>query len=149
MSLSQKIEEDFKKIVEELGYELVYVEYVKEGPEWYLRYFIDSPNGIDINDCEKVSRYVETILDEKEYITGQYILEVSSLGLERPLRNEKDYKDFIGSLIEVHLFKGIEKKKHLRGILKSYDEKLVLEVNGKFIEIEKENISKANLTIDI
>ena len=149
MSLSQKIEEDFKPIVEELGYELVYVEYVKEGPEWYLRYFIDSPKGIDINDCEKVSRYVETILDEKEYLTGQYILEVSSLGLERPLRNEKDYQEFTGSLIEVHLFKSIDKKKHLRGILKGYDEKLLLEVDGKIIEIEKENISKANLTIDI
>ena len=105
MSTSQKIEDEFRPLVEQLGYELVYVEYVKEGPEWYLRYFIDSPNGIDINDCEKVSRYVEAILDEKEYIKGQYILEVSSLGLERPLRNEKDFQDNIGALIEVNLFK--------------------------------------------
>ena len=149
MSTSQKIEDEFRPLVEQLGYELVYVEYVKEGPEWYLRYFIDSPNGIDINDCEKVSRYVEAILDEKEYINGQYILEVSSLGLERPLRNEKDFQDNIGALIEVNLFKSIEKNKKHRGILISYDETLILEEKGKKIEIQKDNISKANISIEI
>ncbi|MCI0503039.1 MAG: ribosome maturation factor RimP [Fusobacteria bacterium] len=149
MSTSQKIEDEFRPLVEQIGYELVYVEYVKEGPEWYLRYFIDSPNGIDINDCEKVSRYVEAILDEKEYIKGQYILEVSSLGLERPLRNEKDFQDNTGALIEVNLFKSIEKNKKHRGILISYDETLILEEKGKKIEIQKDNISKANISIEI
>ena len=149
MSLSQRIENEFRPIVEQLDYELVYVEYVKEGPEWYLRCFIDSPAGIDIKDCEKVSRYVENMLDEGNYIEGQYILEVSSLGLERPLRNEEDFQNSIGSLIEVHLFKGLDKKKKFRGILKEYSLNLVLESEGKIIEIPKENISKANISIEI
>lgn len=149
MSLSNRIEEDFKGIVEELGYELIYVEYVKEGSEWYLRYFIDSPNGIGINDCEKVSKHVEVILDEKEYIDGQYILEVSSLGLEKPLRCEEDFFDNIGNLIEVHLYKGIDKKKNFIGKLRGYGDVLLLDVKGKIIEIPKENISKANLSVEM
>lgn len=91
MSLSNKIENEFRPIVEKLGYELVYVEYVKEGPDWYLRYFIDLPKGININDCEKVSRHIESLLDKGSYIEGQYILEISSLGLIRPLRYEEDF----------------------------------------------------------
>ena len=149
MSVSNRIEEDFRPVVEELGYELVYVEYVKEGQDWFLRFFIDKPEGIFIEDCEKVSRHVEVLLDEKEYIKAQYILEVSSLGLERPLRNEQDFLNNIGEVIEVSLFKPLDKKKKYRGVLSSYGEQLVLLADGREVAIDLENISKANISIDI
>lgn len=148
MSVSQRIEDDFRPIVAELGYELVYVEYVKEGQDWFLRFFIDKPEGIDINDCEKVSRHVELILDEKEYVKVQYILEVSSLGLERPLRNDGDFLNSIGENIEISLYKPINKKKKYIGILKSFGEEIVLNVDDKEIAFEKANVSKANVLLD-
>ena len=149
MSVSNRIEEDFRPVIEELGYELVYVEYVKEGQDWFLRFFIDRPEGIFIEDCEKVSRHVEVLLDEKEYVKAQYILEVSSLGLERPLRNEQDFLNNIGEIIEVSLFKPLDKKKKYRGVLSSYGEQLVLLADGREVTIDLENISKANISIDI
>ena len=148
MSISQKIEDDFKPIIEEIGYELVYVEYLKEGQDWFLRFFIDKPGGIDINDCEKVSRYIEVILDEKEYVKTQYILEVSSLGLERPLRKEKDYFDNIGQKIEISLYKPVDKKKKYIGILTGYDNELILNVDDNEMAFEKANISKANILLE-
>lgn len=148
MSISQKIEDDFKPIVQELGYELVYVEYVKEGQDWFLRFFIDKPEGIDINDCEKVSRYIEPILDEREDLKTQYILEVSSLGLERPLRKDQDFFNNIGEKIEISLYKPIEKKKKYIGILIDYGDDLMLNVDDKEIAFEKANISKANILLD-
>ena len=149
MSVSNRIEEDFRPVIEELGYELVYVEYVKEGQDWFLRFFIDRPEGIFIEDCEKVSRHVEVLLDEKDYVKAQYILEVSSLGLERPLRNEQDFLNNIGEIIEVSLFKPLDKKKKYRGVLSSYGEQLVLLADGREVAIDLENISKANISIDI
>ena len=87
----QKTEEILLPIVEEYGFELVDVEYVKEGSNWYLRAYIDKPGGIGVNDCEVVSRELSDILDEKDFIDEAYILEVSSPGLGRPLKKEKDY----------------------------------------------------------
>ncbi len=78
--------------MEEYGFELVDVEYVKEGSNWYLRAYIDKPGGITVNDCEVVSRRLSDILDEKDYIEDSYILEVSSPGLGRPLKKEKDFE---------------------------------------------------------
>ena len=89
----QKTEEILLPITEEYGFELVDVEYVKEGSTWYLRAYIDKPGGIDINDCEKVSRRLSDLLDEKDYIEDAYILEVSSPGLGRPLKKEKDSRE--------------------------------------------------------
>ena len=94
----QKTEEILLPIVEEYGFELVDVEYVKEGSNWYLRAYIDKPGGIGVNDCEVVSRRLSDILDEKDYIEDSYILEVSSPGLGRPLKKEftgilKDYDE--------------------------------------------------------
>ena len=88
----QKTEEYLTPIVEEYGFELVDVEYVKEGSNWYLRAYIDKPGGISVDDCEKVSRRLSDILDEKDYIEDSYIMEISSPGLGRPLKKEKDYK---------------------------------------------------------
>ena len=100
-SYEQKTEEILNPIVEEYGFELVDVEYVKEGSTWYLRAYIDKPGGICIDDCEAVSRRLSDILDEKDYIDDAYILEVSSPGLGRPLRKEKDFRRSLGEEVEV------------------------------------------------
>ena len=92
----QKTEEILNPIMEELEFELVDVEYVKEGSMWYLRAYIDKPGGITVNDCEAVSRRLSDILDEKDFIEDSYVLEVSSPGLGRPLKKEKDYKRNLG-----------------------------------------------------
>ena len=121
----QKTEEILLPIVEENGVELVDVEYVKEGSTWYLRAYIDKPGGINIDDCEVVSRRLSDILDEKDYIDDAYILEVSSPGLGRPLKKEKDFKRSLGEEVEIRTYRMIDKQKEFTGILKDYDEKTV------------------------
>ena len=121
----QKTEEILLPIVEEYGFELVDVEYVKEGGTWYLRTYIDKEGGISIDDCEKVSRRLSDILDEKDYIDDTYIMEVSSPGLGRPLKKEKDYEKSIGRMIEIKLFSPVDKSKEYSGVLKEYDKDTV------------------------
>ena len=92
----QKTEELIMPLIEQHQFELVDVEYVKEGGNWYLRAYIDKPGGITVDDCEAVSREFSDILDEKDYIEDSYIFEVSSPGLGRPLKKEKDFKRSLG-----------------------------------------------------
>ena len=108
-------------IVEGNGFELVDVEYVKEGGNWYLRAYIDKPGGITVDDCEVVSRAFSDILDEKDYIEDAYIFEVSSPGLGRPLKKEKDFARSIGKEVEIRTYRAIDKQKEFVGILKVYD----------------------------
>lgn len=117
----QKTEEILTPIMEEYGFELVDVEYVKEGSSWYLRSYIDKPGGISIDDCEKVSRRLSDILDEQDYIEDSYIMEVSSPGLGRPLKKEKDFKRSLEKEVEIRTYRMIDKQKEFTGILKSYD----------------------------
>ena len=149
-SYEQKTEEILTPIVEEYGFELVDVEYVKEGSTWYLRAYIDKPGGICIDDCEAVSRRLSDILDEKDYIDDAYILEVSSPGLGRPLRKEKDFRRSLGEEVEVRTYRMIEKQKEFTGILKEYDEKTVtIEEDGGNVRIfEKSDIALIRLAFD-
>ena len=146
----QKTEEILQPIVEEHGFELVDVEYVKEGSNWYLRAYIDKPGGITVNDCETVSRKLSDILDEKDYIDDAYILEVSSPGLGRPLKKEKDFKRSLGEEVEIRTYRMIEKQKEFTGILRAYDETTVtIEMeNGTEKTIEKSNIALIRLAFD-
>ena len=107
------------------------VEYVKEGTLKYLRIYADKDGGISIDDCEKISRELSTHLDAKDPIKENYILEVSSPGIERKLTKKEHFERYIGSEIDINLFKQINGSKQHSGILKSYD--------GDFIEIENEN----------
>ena len=104
-----KIEEQVEKLVkdkiENLGYDLYDIEYVKEGPNYYLRIYIDNKKGIDLNDCEKVSNEINDLLDTLDCIKEQYFLEVSSPGIERILRKDKHLKKNIGKQVEIKLFK--------------------------------------------
>ncbi len=121
----KKTEEILLPIVGEYGFELVDVEYVKEGAAWYLRAYIDKPGGISINDCEAVSRRLSDVLDEKDYIDDSYILEVSSPGLGRPLKKDKDFQRSMGEEVEVRTYRMIDRQKEFAGILTAYDARTV------------------------
>ena len=149
-SYEQKTEEILTPIVDEYGFELVDVEYVKEGGNWYLRAYIDKPGGISIDDCEVVSRRLSDILDEKDFIDDSYIMEVSSPGLGRPLKKEKDFKRSLGEEVEIRTYRMIDKQKEFTGILKAYDENTVTialddETNKTF---EKGDIALIRLAFD-
>ena len=116
---------------EKMGYELVDVEFVKEGQNWYLRFYLDKEGGINIDDCEKASKAIEKLLDEKDPIEQAYILEVSSPGLDRQLKKDKDFVKYAGSLVDVKLYKAVDGSKEFQGTLKGLE--------GNIITIEDEN----------
>ena len=120
-----KTEELLEPIVAEAGFELVDVEYVKEAGTWYLRAYIDKPGGITVDDCEAVSRKFSDILDEKDYIEDSYIFEVSSPGLGRPLKKEKDFQRSLGEDVEIRTYRPIEGQKEFEGVLKAFDKNTV------------------------
>lgn len=117
----KRTEELLEPLMQEFGFELVDVEYVREGGSWYLRAYIDKPGGITINDCEAVSRRLSDLLDEEDYIEESYTLEVSSPGLERPLRKDKDLQRSIGEEVDVKLFAPVDHSKEYTGLLKAFD----------------------------
>ena len=118
----QKAEALAEPIVSSFGFELVDVEYVKEAGTWYLRLYIDKEGGITIDDCETVSRLFSDKLDEEDFIDDAYIMEVSSPGLGRPLKKEKDFKRSIGKEVEIRTYRPIDKQKEFFGVLTAYDE---------------------------
>lgn len=141
-NIEAKVEELLKPIIEKLQYDLYDVIYEKEGKDYYLRIIIDKPEGIDINDCEKVNNEINDILDEADYIKNQYFLEVSSPGLERVLRKEKHFQNQIGKEISVKLFKPINKQKELIGTLVEYNkEGLTIKVGDATIKIDSKDIA--------
>ena len=118
-------------IAERNGVEIYDVEYVKEGSDWYLRAYIDKPEGVTINDCENVSRALSDVLDAEDYIADAYILEVSSPGLGRTLKKDRHLEKSLGKEIEVKTYKPIDKQKEFSGILKTYDaETITIEEEG-------------------
>lgn len=124
-SYEQKTEAILLPIIEKHGFELWDVEYVKEGGTWYLRAYIDKPGGIHVDDCEVVSRELSDILDEKDFIDEAYILEVSSPGLGRPLKKEKDFQRSLGKEVEIRTYRMIDRQKEFRGILEGFDRNTV------------------------
>lgn len=162
--MEEKIENLIKAIIEKLGYELYDVIYEKEAQDYYLRIFIDTPNGISLDDCEKVNDAINPVLDEANYIKDQYFLEVSSPGIERKLRKDKHFEASIDQEVEVSLYspikidkeETIEKKsknnknnmtKNISGILKSFDENnITIEIEpNKELQIERKNISNIKI----
>ncbi len=145
LNIESKVENRLKPVIENIGYSIYDVHYVKEGKDYYLRITIDKKEGtIDINDCEKVNNAITDILDEENYIKDQYYLEVSSPGLERVLRKKEHYLAQIGNEICVKLFKQINKEKEIQGILKEYnDNKIILTRDKDEIEIELKDIALA------
>ena len=137
-------------IAERLGLELVEVEYLREGGRSILRLTIDKPEGITHADCQALSGEVGTELDRLDLIPAQYYLEVSSPGLERPLRRDADFARFVGRLAMVHTFAPHEGKREWRGILRGLQEgRVVLEVEGRGdVAIPFDQVSRARLVFD-
>lgn len=151
----QKIEDVVTQLAEpiadEFGLELVDVEFKKEGGSWFLRIFIDKEAGIELEDCEKVSRSLDIKLDEVDPIHQPYHLEVSSPGLERPLKKDKDYERFTGRQIEISTYTTIGGQKKFIGKLLGLGESKVqlVDSKGETKEIPKEQIAKAKLVVEI
>lgn len=136
-------------ITERLGYELYHVEFVKENGENYLRIYIDSEDGINLDDCEKVSREVSEMLDVEDPISDSYYLEVSSPGIERELHTDAHLEKYIDNSITIRLASSLNGKKKLEGILKSFtDEDITLLDKNKEIVIPRDKVSKVNLRVD-
>lgn len=146
--IEENVETLIMPIVENLGYSLYDVQYVKEGKDYYLRVFIDKKEGISLEDCEKVNNAITDILDEKNYIKDQYFLEISSPGIERVLRKDKHFKDNIGNKVCINLFKPMEKEKQLIGTLENFDENNVYINCGNTIQIDRKNISLIKTVFD-
>lgn len=126
-----KVESYLMPLMEEHNFELVDVEYVKEAGNWYLRAYIDKEGGIAVDDCEVISRKLSDWLDEKDFISESYILEVSSPGLGRPLKKEKDFERSIGCEVDIKLYRAVNRQKEFTGMLKSYDKETVtIQVEG-------------------
>ena len=146
----QKAEALITPIVEAHGFELVDVEYVKEGSNYYLRAYIDKPQGITVDDCEVVSRAFSQKLDEEDFIEEAYIMEVSSPGLGRPLKKEKDYKRSMGKELEIRTYRAVNREKEFYGILSAYDENTVTikTEDGTEMTFEKSDIALIRLAFD-
>ena len=144
-SIEEKVENLVKEQIANIGYELYDVEYTKEGKNYFLRIFIDKPEGIDINDCEKVNNEITDMLDEANYIKDPYYLEVSSPGVERILRKDSHLEKNIGTDIDVKLFSKDENgKKEYQGILKSFNKDNIIIENElkEELKIERKNIAQ-------
>jgi len=141
-NIEEKVESLLEKEVNNLGYNLYDVEYVKEGKDYFLRIYIDNENGISLEDCEKVSNSVTEILDEADYIKEQYFLEVSSPGVERILRKDKHFEENLNQEIEIKLFRPINGKKELIGILKNYTKEDITIQENEEITIDKKQIAQ-------
>jgi len=151
--LSKKIEERVEQLIfntiNSLGYNLYDVEYIKEGKDYFLRVYIDKKEGIDLTDCEKVSEAISDMLDKADYIKESYFLEISSPGIERILRKDKHLQENINNKIQIKLFKPIDKKRQVIGILKDFDEAYIkIEIDKNVIEIDRNNISIIKTVFD-
>ena len=137
-------------IMEEMHFELVDVEYVKEGGTWYLRAYIDKEGGITVNDCEAVAREMNEILDREDFVEDSYVFEVSSPGLGRPLKKEKDYIRSMGKEVEIRTYRAINREKEFYGILSAYDENTVTikTEDGTEMTFEKSDIALIRLAFD-
>lgn len=135
-----KTEKLLEPLMEKNNFELVDVEYVKEGGNWFLRAYIDKEGGITVDDCELVSRELSDLLDQHDYIPDAYILEVSSPGLGRQLKKDKDFARSIDKEVEIKLFKAINKQKEFVGVLKDYNNETIT------IEIESNNKKQTEVT---
>ena len=146
----QKTEKLLEPILEANHFELVDVEYVKEGGSWYLRAYIDKPGGITVDDCEIVNRALGDLLDEHDFIEESYIQEDSSPGLGRPHKKERDFARSLGEEVEIRTYRMVNKQKEFRGILKAYDKDTVtIETEEEEEQIfERENIALIRLAFD-
>ena len=149
MKVTDLVAEFSKPIVEEKGCSLWDVEYVREGSERFLRIYIDKEGGVDIEDCEKVHRAIDPVLDEKDPITESYHFEVCSAGLERALKRPSDFAQFMGSPILIKLYRPRNGLKEIPGILRGYEDgRITVEAGKETITFEKSEVALCRLRVE-
>ena len=148
--LTDKIAEIARPVVEEEGCSLWDVEYVREAGTWYLRVFIDRDGGVSIDDCERVSRRLDPILDDEDPIPDSYVFEVGSAGADRELKRPGDFEQFMGSEVEVKLYRPVDGSKHYTGTLSGYEDGTVSLTQGeKTLRFAKEQVAQVRLYVSI
>ena len=149
MKVTELVAQIAQPIVEEKGCKLWDVEYVREGSERFLRVYIDKEGGVNIDDCEAVARAMDPILDEKDPIAESYTFEVSSAGLERPLKRPSDFAQFMGSAVVVKLYRPRNGLKEIPGILRGYEDgKVTVEAGKETITFEKSEVALVRLRVE-
>ena len=144
--ITDKVSAIAKPIVEEEGCSLWDVEYVREAGSWYLRIYIDKVGGVDIEDCERISRRLDPVLDEADPIPDSYVFEVGSAGIERELKRPGDFEAFLGSDVEVRLYQPVNGQKSFVGTLRSYDNgTTTIEIGGKTLSFNKTQTAQVRL----
>ena len=144
---AERVYELIKDAVEAEGVRLWDVRFLKEGASWYLRVFIDKPEGISIDDCTNVSHAIDPIIDEADPIDVSYYLEVCSPGIERELTRSRHYEESLGKQVRLKLYRAYDGKKAITGTLEDVtEENVTLVTEGNALTVERKNISKANLS---
>lgn len=144
----KKVEEYVMPIIDKNNYELVETEFVKEGANYYLRLYIDKEGGFSINDCETVSRYLEQKLEEDDFIDKAYILEVSSPGIDRVLKKDSEYIKYKGRIVDIKLYKPIDKVKEFQGeLIGLIEDKIVINQDNKEISFDKKDVAICRLAV--
>ncbi|MDO5695347.1 MAG: ribosome maturation factor RimP [Eubacteriales bacterium] len=146
----ERTEALLQPFMEEEGLTIEDIEFVREN-DWFLRIYIDKPGGVTIEDCEKVSRYIDPLLDRADFIRQSYILEVSSPGLSRPLKKDRQLRRHIGDVVEVKLYRALDGEKSILAVLSDFDsEYLMLDtLDGRQLSIERSTVAQVKLSIDL
>lgn len=143
-----KVEQYVMPIIQENNFELVSTEFVKEANTWYLRLFIDKEGGFSINDCELVSRFLENKLEKDDFIEQSYILEVSSPGIDRVLKKDSEFIKYKGRIVDIKLFKPINKVKNFQGeLIGLFDDNIIINCDGEEIKFNKKDVATCRLAV--
>ncbi len=149
-SVAETVEELVTPILNENRLELVDIEYKKEGKNWFLRIFLDKEGGVTVADCSNVSRQIADLIEVEEVVPSSYTLEVSSPGLDRPLKKEKDFLRFKGRRAHVTTFTPLDQQKSFKGTIRDFQgDTLFLELDNRLVEIPINRIAKARLEVEI
>jgi ribosome maturation factor RimP len=136
-------------VLDEMGFELVDTEYLSEHGKWILRIYVDRQGGVTLDDCVHVSREIGDLIDVKDIFRNQYVLEVSSPGLNRPLKKEKDFLKAIGKKVKVKMDNPVLERRNFTGYLKAFqDGMLYVEISNKLVSLPLQNVEKANLVFE-
>ena len=140
--------DEFRDPIAQMGYELLEIEFVRESGENFLRFYIYKDEGINVDDCERVSVYIDPILDELDMISSSYYLEVCSPDLSRPLKNDRDLERNLSNLLDIFLYAKRDNKKEFRGYLTAFDdETITLDIDGKEEIFNRKDVSKITVAI--
>ena len=149
MKITEQVRQFAAPVVLQYGCTLWDVEYVREGSDWFLRLYIDKDGGVNIADCEAISRAMDPILDEKDPIPDSYTFEVCSAGLERTLKRPQDFIQFLHSPVLVKLYRPRDGVKEIPGILRGYEQgRVIVEWNGQTVTFEKSEVALVRLRVE-